>query len=146
MSTKSMKLFPFETFYVYDTRYKIPSKYNSLRHHQLWIIWSIKQLSRHKQHLYNKAHHSSLADDWDTYKQFKHYAQRQCKDAYNDYVQGIVSIESIYIATIILPFIKTKRLDSTICSTLSIKQTMAQTTTKWQYNRYVNLSKVAYIV
>ena len=74
-----MKLFPFETFYVYDMTHKIPSKYNSLRHHQPGIIRSIKQLSHHKQHLYNKARHSSLADDRDTYKQFKHYPQWQYK-------------------------------------------------------------------
>ena len=33
--------------------------------------------------------------------------------------------------------------DPILCSMLCIEQTMAQTTTKWQYNRYINLSKMA---
>ena len=91
--------------------HRIPSKYNSLRHHQPWINRSINQVSRHKQCLYNRACHSGLADDWDAYKQFKHYTQRQCKDAYNDYIQGIVSTESNSNPKCFWSFIKSKRLD-----------------------------------
>ena len=79
----------------------IPSKYHSLRHHQPWINRSIKQLFRHKQHLYNRACHSGLADDWDTHKQLKRYTQQQCKDAYNDYIKvlflhNLVAILNIF--------------------------------------------------
>ena len=91
--------------------HRIPSKYHSLRHHQPWINRFIKQLFRHKQHLYNRAYHSGLADDWNTYKQLKRYTQQQSKDAYNDYIQGIVSTESSSNPKRFWSFIKSKRLD-----------------------------------
>ena len=46
-----------------------------------------------------------------TYKQLKRYTQQQCKDAYNDYIQGIVSTESSSNPKRFWSFIKSKRLD-----------------------------------
>ena len=46
----------------------IPSKYTSIRLHKPWINRSIRQLSHHKQHHYNKARLTGLAEDWETYK------------------------------------------------------------------------------
>ena len=67
------------------------SKYTSIRQRQPWINRSIKQLSHHKQRHYNKARLTGLAQDWETYKKLKRYTQRQCKEAYDNYINSIVS-------------------------------------------------------
>ena len=47
---------------------QVPSKRTSARHHQPWINRSIKQLSHRKQHCYNKARSTKLAEDRVEYK------------------------------------------------------------------------------
>jgi len=58
---------------------KIPSKLSSSKFYQPWINKSIKQLTRRKQHLYNKARRSGSAAHWNTYKTFKRYTQQHAK-------------------------------------------------------------------
>ena len=89
----------------------IPSKCTSIRQHQPWINRSIKQLSRHKQRRYNKARLTGLAEDWEAYKKLKCYTQRQCKEAYDSYVNSIVSPESSNNPKRFWSFIKSKRTD-----------------------------------
>ena len=89
----------------------IPSKCTSIRQHQPWINCSIKQLSRLKQRRYNKARLTGLAEDWEAYKKLKRYTQRQCKEAYDSYVNSIVSPESSNNPKRFWSFIKSKRTD-----------------------------------
>ena len=89
----------------------IQSKYTSIRQHQPWINRSIKQLSRRKQRCYNKARLTGLAEDWETYKKLKRYTQQQCKEAYDSYVNSIVSPESSNNPKRFWSFIKSKRTD-----------------------------------
>ena len=61
-----------------------------------------------------------------TYKQFKHYAQQQSKDAYNDYVQGIVSTQSIYTVTILNIFGLSLKLKDWTIVVLELLKVMAK--------------------
>ena len=90
----------------------IPSKYTSIRQHQPWINHSIKQLSHRKQRHYNKARLTGLG--WlrtGKHKKLKRYNQRQCKEAYDSYVNSIVSPESSNNPKRFWLFIKSKRTD-----------------------------------
>ena len=90
---------------------KIPFKLTSTKFHQPWINKSIKQLTRHKQRLYNKARRSGSSIHWNTYRKFKRYTQQQCKNAYESYVRSVVSTEPGNNPKRFWSFIKNKRLD-----------------------------------
>ena len=64
----------------------VPYKFYSSPSKNPWINAHIKHLSNKKRRLYNKAWSSSLKSDWDTYKAFKSYMQRECRKAHNSYV------------------------------------------------------------
>ena len=68
-------------------------------------------MSRRKQRCYNKARLTGLAEDWAAYKRLKRYTQQQCKEAYDSYVNSIVSSDSGSNPKRFWSFIKSKRTD-----------------------------------
>ena len=54
----------------------IPHKFHKMSSKNPWINSHIKRLANKKSRLYNKARQSSLPSDWDTYRNFKSYIQR----------------------------------------------------------------------
>ena len=50
----------------------------------------IKRLSRLKQRLYNIARRSNCSRNWELYRSFKRQVQRECCNAYNNYIKGLV--------------------------------------------------------
>ena len=87
----------------------VPYRFYKSSTKQPWINAQIKHLSNRKRRLYNKARSSSLKSDWDTYKTFKRYTQRECRNAHNTYVSRLFDMNSGCGSKKIWSYIKSKR-------------------------------------
>ena len=97
----------------------VPSKYTSVRFHQPWINTFLKRLCRRKQRYYNAARRSRSQSNWLRFKQFKKYAQQECKKAYNNYLSSIVSDANGHNPKRLWSFIRSKRVDNCGISALN---------------------------
>ena len=86
----------------------IPSKFTT-NHSYPWITHSIKKLSRRKQRLYNQARLSHHPKDWELYYQIKKECQRECRKAYNTYVESL--IDGNNVSKKMWSYIKSKKTD-----------------------------------
>ena len=73
------------------------------------ITHSIKKLSRRKQRLYNQARLSHHPKDWELYYQIKKECQRECRKAYNTYVESLIDGNNVYKK--MWSYIKSKKTD-----------------------------------
>ena len=48
-------------------------------------------MAKAKQRAYNRAKRSGLETDWDRFKVLKHDIQRECRDAFNNYMKSIIT-------------------------------------------------------
>lgn len=94
-----------------DMMCKVPSKISSTRYNQPWINTSIKRLCRQKQRCYNKARQSGLREDWSNYKSINKRAQKACKEAYEAYVDSVVTTGPESNPKRFWSFIKARRTD-----------------------------------
>ena len=69
----------------------MPHKFHKMSCTHPWINSHIKRLANKKRRLYNKARQSSLPSDWDIYRNFKSYIQKECRRAHDSYVSNLFS-------------------------------------------------------
>ena len=75
------------------------------------INTSIKRLCCQKQRQYNKAQQSGLEEDWSNYKSIKKHTQKIRKEAYEAYVDSIVTTGPEANPKHFWSFIKARRTD-----------------------------------
>ena len=86
----------------------VPTRLLNTGTRQPWVTRHIKQLSRKKQRLYNLARKSHCSQNWDSYQCFKRQVQRECRDAYNNYIKGLVD-SNVTVSKRLWNFIKSQR-------------------------------------
>jgi len=96
----------------------VPFKLRSSSTRNPWINAHIKHLSNKKRRLYNKARSSSLNSDWDTYKSFKRYMQRECRKAHNSYFSRLFDTTSSHGSKKFWSYIKSQRNEQSGVPTL----------------------------
>ena len=69
----------------------VPTKMTSQRYSQSWCNRSVRRLSRRKQRAFRKAKQSHKHKDWQRYRNIQKSCQTECKQAFNSYVENIVS-------------------------------------------------------
>ena len=74
----------------YNCLAHVPTRLLNTGTRQPWVTCRIKRLSHKKQRLYNLARKSNCSRNWDSYQCFKCQVQRECRDAYNNYIKGLV--------------------------------------------------------
>jgi len=67
----------------------VPHKLHKVSSKHQWINSYIKRLANRKRRLYNKARQFSLQSDWDTYRNFKSYTQKECRRTHNSYLSNL---------------------------------------------------------
>ena len=73
----------------------VPTKtVSSNNSNKSWATPPIKQLSRRKQRLYNRAKLSGLSEDWNEYSAAKKLMQKECQQAHRKYLSDILSSTS----------------------------------------------------
>ena len=68
----------------------VPSKLVGTNYKKLWLKRAIKQLSRRKQKCYNRAKSTKAPLHWQYYKTVKKDMQRECRKAYNYYMNKTI--------------------------------------------------------
>ena len=89
----------------------VPTKQISTNTKQRWINHSIKRLSRKKQRYFNRARVSKLQSDWHSYKNIKKELQKECRQAYSNYVNNLVNTDDGPTSKKLWSFIKKQRHD-----------------------------------
>ncbi|MCG8034813.1 MAG: hypothetical protein JAZ03_21935, partial [Candidatus Thiodiazotropha taylori] len=72
---------------------QVPTKQTSSRFNQPWINRKLKRLTRRKKRAYMRSKKSGTQEHQDAYKQLQKDTQRECKKAYNTYVEDLVSTD-----------------------------------------------------
>ena len=90
---------------------QVPIKLCNKCPQQPWITARIKRLSNKKQRLYKKARLSGSSDDFHVYKEFKKTVQKECRNAYNNYLAN--SLNNSSVSKRLWSYIKSKKKDQT---------------------------------
>ena len=83
----------------------------------------IKRLSCKKQHLYNLARRSNCSRNWESYRHFKRQVQRECRNAYNSYIEGLVDSNGA-VSKRLWNFIKRQKKDYCGVAPLKVDNTV----------------------
>ena len=102
----------------YNCLAHVPTRLLNTGTRQPWVTCRIKQLSQKKQHLYNLARKSNCSRNCDSYQCFKCQVQRECRDAYNNYIKGLVDSNGT-VSKRLWNFIKSQRKDH--CGVVPLK-------------------------
>jgi len=102
----------------------IPSRLTSKRHNQPWINNHIKQITRKKRRLYNKARTTNLLQHWSAYRNIKKIVQRECRQAHNQYISDLLDPHSDRGHKRLWTYIKSKRKDTSGISSLVVNDTL----------------------
>ena len=94
----------------FDCLSHVPTKHFSTGTKQPWVTNRIKRLSRKTQRLYNLARQSNCSRNWDSYRCFKREVQRECSNAYNNYIEGLVNSNGT-VSKRLRNFIKSQKKD-----------------------------------
>lgn len=95
----------------------IPTKWSTTKQKQPWITRKIKQLTRKKQRAYKRARLTNNLNDWSSYQELKRLSQRECRTAFNRYVNSFID-DNGNVTKKLWSFIKNKKQDRTGISTL----------------------------
>ena len=87
----------------------IPTKQTSINSKQNWMNCYIKRLSRMKQRYYNRPRTSKLQSNRHLYKNVKKELQKECHQAYSNYVNNLVNTEEGPTSKKLRSFIKNQR-------------------------------------
>ena len=101
----------------------IPTKLTSSRLTQPWISSSVKWLSRKKQRAYNCACTTALPSDWSKYYDLKKQCQRECRQAFNNYISSLVDPNNNQVTKRLWSYIKSKKQDHTGIGPLMYQET-----------------------
>jgi hypothetical protein len=71
----------------------VPSKYTSSRFNQAWINGDVKRKTRQKKRSYAKAMQTGDIRDRERYQRIKQESRAVCKQAYNDYINNMISAD-----------------------------------------------------
>lgn len=91
----------------------VPSKLSSTRFHQAWITRDIKRLSRRKKRSFIKARNTNNKADIKRYQRLKKLTEKECKTAYKNYIEDMISPELTNNPKRFWSFIKSKRCETT---------------------------------
>ena len=83
----------------------------------------IKRLTRKKQCLYSLARWSNCSRNWELYQRFKHQVQRECQNAYNSYIDGLVDSNGA-VSKRLWNFIKSQKQDYRGVAPLKVDNTV----------------------
>ena len=86
--------------------------------HQPWINTRIKQFSKKKQRLYNKARLTSSTEVFQAYKCFKRFVEKECRIAYNNYIADSLNTSCQNGSKRLWSYIKSRRKDNIGVGTL----------------------------
>ena len=101
----------------------VPTKTSSTQPKQPWITSNIKRLSRKKQRAYNRARSSDSPLDWSKYHDLKRQCQRDCRQAFNNYISSLVDPNSNKVTKRLWSYIKSKRHENTGIGPLTFQGT-----------------------
>ena len=89
----------------------VPTKQVSTNSKQRWINCHIRHLSQRKQRYYNRARVSGSQSDWDSYKIVKKELLGECRKAYSNYINNLVSEDDSPTSKKLWSFIKKQKCD-----------------------------------
>ena len=91
----------------------VPTKSTSTQPKQPWVTNNVKRLSRKKQRAYNHARTSDSPLDWSKYHDLKRQCQRECRQAFNNYISSLIDPNSSKVTKRLWSFIKSRKQDNT---------------------------------
>ena len=91
----------------------VPTKSTSTQPKQPWVTNNVKRLSRKKQRAYNRARTSDSPLDWSKYHDLKRQCQRECRQAFNNYISSLIDPNSSKVTKRLWSFIKSRKQDNT---------------------------------
>jgi len=90
----------------------VPSKLSSNKtFHQPWITTSIKRLCRRKRRAYTQYRRSRTPSTWLRYKTLKNLAQKECRQAHNNYFSRLIDSNSPGNSKKLWSYIKRQKVD-----------------------------------
>ena len=95
----------------------VPSKLTTTRYNQPWCNRLIRRLAKRKKRAYKRARRSGDRADWGIYQKIQKENQRQCRNARDEYVSGMVSEPGTHNKKL-YSYVKSQKSDSSGVSPL----------------------------